>query len=343
MNLYQEPESTGNSHRKIMRQEVSALIRKRQRQADKERKAFFSPDFSSAASYEASLPEYRWRLRKMLGWPLTEKKEPPPNAELKKIADDDLGTIYRTWIDTLPGLRTYGIYFRPKGRGPFPLVIAQHGGGGTPELISNFFGSANYNDMARRVLKRGAAVFAPQLLLWNTERFGNPYDRPHIDRQLKQTGGSLTALDLYRIERSIDYLITRKEIDAARVSMIGLSYGGFYTLYAAALDLRIKAAYSSCFFNNRYKYDNFDWTWTGSAQKFMDAETARLICPRPLYIEVGKTDPLFHVRHAEPEAKKVRAAYDRLGLSKNFIYSEFAGVHEFDKTDRGLRFLFKHL
>jgi hypothetical protein len=235
------------------------------------------------------------------------------------------------------------LYFRPHGSGPFPFAISQHGGDGTPEYCSGLTGSSNYNNMTRGVLEKGIAVFAPQLLTWDTGSFGPNHNRDTIDRRLKQTGGSLSALELYRIIRSLDYFAAHKDIDRERMGMIGLSYGGFYTLYAAALDTRLKAAVSSCFFNNRYVYDFGDWVLYNAANKFMDAEVGALVCPRQLYIEVGKKDELFDVKYAGTEAGKLQAVYDKLNISDSFCYKEFEGCHELDKSGDGIDFLCRHL
>jgi dienelactone hydrolase len=197
--------------------------------------------------------------------------------------------------------------------------------------------------MTRRVLRRGIAVFAPQLLLWSSPQFGPQHERLDIDRRLKQIGGSLAALDLHRIVRSLDYLVTRNGIDAARIGMIGLSYGGFYTLFSAAIDVGIRVAVSSCFFNNRKIYDFADWVWFNAANQLMDAEVGALVCPRPLYIEVGRKDDLFNVRHARPEARKLEATYRRLEIPQAFHYEEHSGGHELDKSDQGINFLCRHL
>ena len=344
MDLHCESPETGNRFRQTMLAEVKALVGKEQRKADRRRKQYFRPDLSSVAAFEQSTAKYREELIAMLGWPLTEGwSTDPPTASIQRVAQDSLGRISRVLIETLPGVHTYGLFFRPPGKGPFPLVVSQHGGGGTPELCSGFFGSANYNDMTRRVLGRGMAVFVPQLLLWNSESFGPPHEKDVIDRRLKQLGGSLAALDLYRISRSLDYLATRRDIDAERIGMIGLSYGGFYTLFAAAIDLRIRAAVSSCFFNNRKMYDFVDWVWFNAANRFMDAEVGALVCPRPLYVEVGQQDELFDVRHARPEARKLEDLYQRLGLPQAFHFEEHAGGHELDKSDGGIDFLCRHL
>lgn len=342
--LYSESYDAGNEFRKSMLDEVRALLRREQRKADRRRKTHFKPDFSSLDSYEQSTAGYRKELRTMLGWPLVEDSPGTvPAVSTRRVGRDSLGAITRMWIETLPGVNTYGIFFRPRGKGPFPLVISQHGGGGTPELCSAFFGPSNYNDMTRRVLKRGVAVFAPQLLIWHVKGFGPDHDKDTVDRRLKQVGGSLAALDLFRIRRSLDYLLSRRDIDRQRVGMIGLSYGGFYTLFAAALDLRIKVAVSSCFFNNRKIYDFPDWVWFGSANRFMDAEVGALVCPRSLYVEVGNKDELFKVRHARPEARRLGAVYQRLGIPDRFHYEEHDGGHELDTSDKGIDFLCRHL
>lgn len=344
MDLYRESSDTGNEYRKSMLAEVNVLLRKEQRKADRRRKLHFKLDVSSVAAYERSTSQYREKLLGMLGWPLSEGwSTNQPSASIQKVAEDSLGCISRILIETLPGVHTYGLFFRPKGEGPFPLVLAQHGGGGTPELCSGFFGPSNYNDMTRRILRRGAAVFAPQLLLWKAEDFGPEHNKDVIDRRLKQLGGSLAALDLHRIVRSLDYLVTRKDIDARRIGMIGLSYGGFYTLFAAAIDARIRAAVSSCFLNNRKIYDYADWVWFNAANHFMDAEVGALVCPRPLYVEVGLKDDLFNVRHARPEARRLEVIYRRLGIPQAFRYKEHSGGHELAKSDQGIDFLCRHL
>ncbi|MDF2724914.1 MAG: hypothetical protein K0Q59_4589 [Paenibacillus sp.] len=236
----------------------------------------------------------------------------------------------------------YGLFFVPHGDGPFPLVIGQHGGSGTPELCAGFYGPSNYNDMITRLLRHRCVVFAPQLHLWTTQQ-GPENKRNLLDNRLKQLGSSITAVELFRLRRSLDYLQTRPEVDASRIGMAGLSYGGFYTLFMAAADTRIRAALSSCFFNDRYVYDRVDWTWRNSAGMFLDAEVAGLICPRPLYIEVGLQDELFEAVHAKAEALKVIDRYARLNISERFRYREFQGKHEFDKSDEGIEFLMKHL
>jgi len=326
-----------------MLRQLQQLIKQKQKESELCRQKFFQPDFSSPSAYRASLGRYRKKLRELLGWPLTWRvREKPRLLRRQKVGHDSLGLIERIWIDCGYGLTLYGLFFQPEKPGPGPLVISQHGGGGTPELTAGFFGSANYNDMTRRVLKQGVAVWAPQLFLWAKD-FGPECDHFHLDRQLKHLGGSMAALEIYRLQRSLDVLLQWPTVDRRKVGMIGLSYGGFYSLLLAALDTRVKVAVSSCYFNNRFLYDFSDWTWFNSASFFLDAEIAGLICPRPLYLEVGKTDPMFLVKHARAEARKVAGLYRRIGLFSNFRYREFDGTHELDRAQDNINFLCQHL
>ncbi len=91
----------------------------------------------------------------------------------------------------------YGILFVRGKDHKRPLVIAQHGGLGTPEMCSGFFDSENYNDMTRRILQKGVNVFCPQLYLWDQQRFGRGTpDRTSLDNSLKHMGSSIAAVEL---------------------------------------------------------------------------------------------------------------------------------------------------
>jgi dienelactone hydrolase len=341
--LHREPVSRGNVHRVKFLQQLNVFLRHRQEQVAAARKRFFQPDTSSLEAYTGSIESYRKQFAVMLGWPLAERRplHAPPMRQ-KLVARDSLGAIYRTHTRALPGLDTYGLLFLPPGKGPHGLVISQHGGLGSPEVAAGFFGSENYNDMTRRVLRAGFAVYSPQTLLWRPE-YGPKFNRQDFDSRFKQTGSSIAAIELYQMQRCLDALVERPDIDASRIGMIGLSYGGFYTLFMAAVDTRIRAAVSSCFFNDRTIHSGSDWTWQNAACTFLDAEIASLVAPRALCIEVGKKDPMFKVVTARPAARQVKQLYARLGIPDRLQYREHKGGHELDKSYVPIEFLVKHL
>ena len=347
--LHQESSSRGSEYRAKYLDELNLLMRRQEARARKERERAFQPDFSSEGAYRKSLASYRRKYRSMLGWPLTDPslRCGTPKPAIEEVASDALGQILRLRVPILPGLKMYGMLFLPNrkskiGNRKSPLAICQHGGLGTPEQIAGLVDSANYNHMLRRVQARGVMVFAPQLLMWAPE-FGPRLQRMQTDRFLKAIGGSITALEIHGIRRCLDYLVTRPDVDARRVGMLGLSYGGFFTLYTAAADTRIKVALASCSFCQRVPGRKPDWNWGNSANQFMDAEVAGLVCPRPLFIEAGRKDELVPAKLARAEATRARRCYKKLGLEKRFRFRVHDGGHEFAQDDKGVSFFIASL
>ncbi|MBQ7387295.1 MAG: dienelactone hydrolase family protein [Clostridia bacterium] len=292
--------------------------------------------------------EYRKIYRDMLGLSAFEGQVLPP-TECILAGCDDVCDIYRLRVYITPEIPMYAMLFLPRATEAVPLVVAQHGGGGTPELCSDLVGKNNYNNMVRRVLERGAAVIAPQLLLWSiseseTMRAHNiPYERRDVDNALKHIGTSITALEISGIMRCIDYAIALPGIEASKIGMIGASYGGYFTLHTMAADERIKAGYVACVFNDRDVYGWGDFVYRGSAALLHDAEVASLCAPRKLYISVGKDDRVFNYRYAIEEGERAKKYFERLGCPESLRFSVWDGGHTVEDSDEGYDFMFSAL
>ena len=336
---FREPEAVGNISRMTYLSDLEMLIAREQENSIAARDRLF-------ADYPANLETLRQKYLDMLGWPLSgyDPGDFSPAAVFTPIGSDDMADLFRVQVEVMPGLRFGGLLFRSRTAEKLPLVVVQHGGSGTPGLISGLYGdTANYNDMLRRVLARGVHVFAPQLLLWNKERYHIDYDRNAVDNQLKQLGGSITALEVYSIMRSIDVLSTQPWADADRIGMVGLSYGGFYTLFTAAADPRIRSALAAGFFNDRIKHNWTDWTWQNAAHTFLDAEVAALVAPRTLTLQLGTRDELFAEEPARTELARLETFFTRAGCPEKLSMEFFDGPHEFSKSDETIERFMKGL
>lgn len=286
------------------------------------------------------MPEQKKRkaLRSMLGAPLNAaRKERPVGFSSEVLWQTEEMTAERCRLEVEPGFYFSGILYRRREQEEKnALIFALHGGGGTPERIGDLFiDSANYNHMVKRILLPGTMVFAPQLLLWNEEIFGSGYDRWEIAKRLIQLGGSITALELFCLQRSLDYFETLEEVDRARIGVIGLSYGGMYALHAGALDVRFSATYSSCWFSDRRRHNWNDWIYFGQERKMFDAEVASLVFPRRLFIEVADRDEAFPAADAEQELQRLEGYAGICGYQSRFRAKRFGGTHELD-TDSGM-------
>jgi len=297
--------------------------------------------------------EYRQTYTQMLGWPLTQYREGthcPFEKELLEV--HPALNIYRLSLETLPGVWYQGILYEPTNRRPGGPLIINHPGGGyfAEDLIAHGeYACDQYKNITGRILDDGVTVFAPQNMIWNDKEHGlvNPQHRNRFDALLKAVGGSFMALEIYHVRCAIDFFIANEPIDPTRIGMMGLSYGGFYTLYAAAAEPRVKCAFVSCAFFDRFRdpitHNRPDLFWQDSACRFGEAEVAALIAPRALYLENGVEDPVYPYAGAQEEFVRLEPYYEAAGAADRLTLFKSAGSHEIADTDAGIDFLRNYL
>lgn len=331
---YKEDREVAKASKQNYANDLLALIRTRQAEAQRIRDSYITDIFTD--------PErYRREFREMLGWPLTEHFDGVPTMQSTRLAEENGYEIHRMTFEILDNVRMRGLLFK-KGEEKKPLIVASHGGLGTPELISGFYESTeNYNDMLERVLRYDVHVFAPQLLLWS-DVYDVPYDRKSIDGALKSVGSSITAVEMHGISRILDWFEVQSYVK--NFGMVGLSYGGFYTLFEAAADTRIRSAVSCSFFNDRYAVAWTDWLWEKAAYRFNDAEVTALCYPRRLCIEMGANDELFDSRRTASTFDRLCKLADEKGVGTDWVdLILFDGKHEFCRDDAPLARMVKDL
>ncbi len=335
----------GDAHRKKYLDSINVFIEERLSQAAEKRLAFCPPG-EMARDRES----FRRKYMDMIGdLPYPENI---PSATREYVGEDDFCKIYRMSIEVLDGFFFYGMLMIPHGTERAPLIIAQHGGGGTPEKCSDMWGENNYGFFVKRALERGFVVFAPQIMVWSYKvadegdapSAGVPYGhRRSYDGQLKRLGLSLTGLEVFCIRRAIDHLSSLDCIDNENIGMMGLSYGGYFTLHTMAADTRIKAGYAAGFFNDRSHECFIDWGYKNAANTFQDAEIAGLCAPRCLILDVGREDVVFGYETSIGEAERAKAYYTAAGAEDKFTYNLWNGGHRFDVNSDGFEKLFSEL
>ena len=331
---YREEKETSKQYKKEYLDGIEALIRNREQACVQKRDLYIKDIFKNQN-------KYRDDLKKMLGWPLTDYEYSGiPNTKTEKLSDEENYSIYRMSFEILDGVWISGLLFKKDDK-KRPMVIVQHGGLGTPELISGVYGdTSNYNNMLQRVICHDVNAFAPQLLLWDQKAYELDFNRQEIDARLKRVGSSVTAVEVFGIIRMLDWFEAQDYVK--NFGMVGLSYGGFYTLFTSALETRIKSAVSCSFFNDRLTISWSDWTWSDSAKKFLDAEIACLVYPREICIEVGDKDELFKVSNAKNEWERLKNITNEVGTDWIRLII-FEGNHEFCKDDEPIKKLVKTL
>ncbi len=167
-------------------------------------------------------------------------------------------------------------------------------------------------------VQQGMAAVA---IRWFGESYGE--NLAEVVTTLKARHPGVTGMGkwVWDARRLVDYLETRPEFDAKRIGMIGHSLGGKLTLYAAAMDDRIRVAVASepgigLSFSN---YDDF-W-YLGEAVKRLDTSTDQhellgLMAPRAFLLIGGDSadnDRSWHYINAARPAYAQAGVADRIG------------------------------
>ncbi|MBQ8758241.1 MAG: hypothetical protein IJZ20_00945, partial [Clostridia bacterium] len=165
----------GDNYRREYVSSMDSLLKKKHDEGYTKREEFMSPE-----KFKENPEFFRNEYLKMICYPFDLESDKIPQYSSEYIGEDDFGKYYRMSVEVTEGFKFYGMLEVPHGVTKAPLIIAQHGGGGTPEWCSDMAGKNNYNYFTKRALERGFVVFAPSLMLWGFGKDASP-DFPSFD------------------------------------------------------------------------------------------------------------------------------------------------------------------
>jgi dienelactone hydrolase len=220
--------------------------------------------------------------------------------------------------------------------GPAVLAIHGHGPGKSEACGLERTGTPNA-DYAHQLAQRGYVVLAPDLRCFGERLDWNPDDHYACDTNLVHAvmaGINPLTQNLWDLQRALDVLADHPLVDAGRMGVVGLSYGGTMTLFLAACDDRVAAAVVSGYFSSWAESHKMPWNMCGSQVlpgmlgRLEHVDLGALVAPRPLLIETGTDDDLFPAPVASAEHARLRAVYGALGAGDRLVHDVFAGGHE---------------
>ncbi len=277
---------------------------------------------------------------------------------LNKIipASDDVFTIdykkeHDTFIEYSFRFQSENGYFVPcnlwvpKGRqGKLPLVICLQGHSSGFHISlgraiypddENMIASGD-RDFARQIIKEGYCSLAIEQRAFG-ECKGNYEGFPCILPSLTALlyGRTLLAERVFDISRSIDVVIKNFDmVDSNKIACMGNSGGGTATLYASAIDERIKVAMPSCavctFKDSIGAMYHCACNYVPNiANDFDMGDICGLIAPRKLIIVSGKKDDIFPKKGVEESVNIAKEYFTKLNVSNNVTWVEGLEGHRF--------------
>jgi dienelactone hydrolase len=272
-------------------------------------------------------------------------------------------TRERIVFDSRPGVSVLAYVLLPAQRtspAPTMICVPGHGRGvddivGIDEQGRDRTDKAGYqHDFAIQVVEAGMAAVAIEPMGFGCRR--DPINaRQGLARKACEpvaggalmVGQTMVGWRVWDIMRTLDYIETRRELDARRVGCVGISGGGTATLFATALEGRLRVAMVSGYLNTfrdsvgslAHCIDNYVPGILNWAEMH---DIGGLIAPRPLFVESGEQDNIFPIQASIESFNKVREIYRVFGAADRIEQEVFPGEHSF-WGKRGIPFLARHL
>ncbi len=303
-----------------------------------------TPDYRFSAQSLDEWREWRENLRRKLKEILKIPDERVPlNPEVVEEFERDGVIIRKVIYDVEENFSVPAYLLLPADiKGKAPAILALHGHGrGKVDVVGivrdeieyqRYIAPYNY-DYAYQLAKRGYIVLAP-----DGRAFGElSKDGVSCDWAFKAAimlGKTVVGMRVWDAMRSLDYLEQLPEVDVARIGCIGLSWGGTWTAYTAALDERIKVAvisgYFSDFVDMLVERPCCICQYLPGILTIADfPDIVGLIAPRPLLIEYGRRDPLYTYSRVLRAYERLRRIYSLLKAEDKLEIDIFEGGHMF--------------
>ncbi len=158
-----------------------------------------------------------------------------------------------------------------------------------------------------------------------------------VARSLFCAGTTWPGVFLAEDRKALDYLCSRRDVDAERVGCGGLSGGGLRTVFLGGMDKRIKAAVCMGFMSTwedflLHKSYTHTWmTYLPLLPREMDfPEILGLRVPLPTMVQNCNQDPLYTLKGMRGADRILREVYEKAGVGQHYDCRFYPGGHKFD-------------
>ena len=311
--------------------------------ADLQRQASASLDQRQARYEQLKTPDditaHQNRLREfMIGQLGGLPERTPLNAQVVGRIDAGEYTIEKIIFESQPRHHVTANLYLPAGEGPHPVVLVSSGHSRTAK-------TAEYNQrIAITLVRHGMAALAYDPIgQGERSQILDDQGRPRFPGTTTEhflvgvgsilVGGNTARYRVWDAMRAIDYVASRKDLDASRIGMTGCSGGGTLTSYVMALDDRVACAAPSCYLTTFGKLietigpQDAEQNIFGQLAHGLDHPDYVLMrAPRPTLIS-ATTGDYFDIRGTWDNYRQAKRIYARLGYPERVDLVEAEGGH----------------
>lgn len=302
-----------------------------------------------------------WQKRqKMISETLAELLGPfpqktPLNAKIVSKIDKDSFKTEHIVFESLPGFYVTSSLYIPASREKnvrLPAVIYCSG------HSVDGYRSDVYQHVILNLVKKGFIVFAfdpvgqGERLEYFDQKTGKSIvggptmEHSYPGAQAFLTGSSQSRYMIWDGIRSVDYLLTRKEVDPDRIGITGRSGGGTQAAYIAAIDDRIYAAAPENYITNYTRLlrsigpQDAEQNIPGLIFAGLDHPDFLIVrAPKPALM-ITTTNDMFSIQGARETEKEVSVIYKAYDKSESFSRVEDVAGHASTLKNREAMYAF---
>jgi cephalosporin-C deacetylase-like acetyl esterase len=316
----------------------SALIARLDAMADAslDKRAAAVAAITTPAAADARKAMVRAEILKLIGG-----LPPRTNPLAARITGSFAGTGFRVdklMFDAMPGQHiTANLFVPTTGKGPFPAIILAPGHGPNGKA-SNYVFAASFARNGFVALAYDIAGEGERMEYWDAMTGRSRGERPTGDHsiaafQTMLTGDHIARYFINEEMRGIDYLVSRPDVDTARIGAFGCSGGGTATAYVSALDDRVKAAAVACYAND-FKHlfagpgpQDAEQSIPGFIAAGLDVpDWIELAAPKP-YAVISTTEDMFPFAGAKAAVAEARGFWAAYGKADRVEWFTGPGPH----------------
>ena len=157
-------------------------------------------------------------------------------------------------------------------------------------------------------------------------------------KALTFAGATWPGLVFWDDLRTVDYLVTRPEVDPRRIGCVGISMGGYRSIFLSALDSRIRAGCVVGFMSTvqsmiHAHLDTHSWVhFLPALHRYLDwPDVASLTAPRSLMVLQCSRDGLFPLTGMKESLEKIATVYEQAGVKDRFTGRFYDVPHQFTR------------
>ena len=300
---------------------------------DRQRADHLAKALKSPVALQQHLAKLRNNYRKLLG-PFPKKT--PLNAKITGKLNGGSYRVEKVLFESLPNHHVTALLYLPaKGEGPWPGVLFACG------HSANGKAYPSYQTACALLAQNGFVVLSydpisqgERTQLPKAARYGTT-THTLLNHGARLTGRSVVWYSAWDGVRSIDYLLSRPEVDGSKpIGMTGTSGGGTQTTFLMAIDDRIGPAAPSCYtmqrtdkFRGKSGPSDGCQHLAGEGLHGIDhIDYSLMRFPRPTAI-LAATQDFFEIDSTRETVRDAKAVYGALGQADRFAFFEVDAEH----------------